>query len=380
MATVYSLPDSSPKPLNSYLSAISSNFIILSVFSYFIGILYAVKVSLNNGDFSYFSYKITQFHINYMDFGFARRGAIGTVLHPLIDGFSGNIDYEYLFIISFDFVLFIAVVWVAHRVLSAMESDRPSFSFWTRLALLIAPAGFMQFSYDVARYDHANYLIVFLALWLAAWGRPYWAGIAMAAGVLVHEAMFFYGLPVLVVLALLRAAPRREIALSLVPAVAAMALIALFGNIDADLAVVLGPDRAGGAEAWQRVVLEPASHLGFSDYALLAFYVGVPCYFLLRFARANGFSLPVFAGQLLFVCALFLLGVDYFRWAHLLFVSAVTTAAAILIANRKTALPATGGFERLVLALYVLPLGPIGVREPLPYVERIWNEVVMRLL
>ncbi|WP_305983953.1 hypothetical protein [Roseibium sp. MMSF_3544] len=346
-------------------------FVPLSLLSYLFGSAYTFLHAWSHQGFGLIQWLLTQYHINYIDFGFAKRAMVGTMLYPVMQALPDGEAPEYFAFLFVDFVLFLAIVYIAHSALKRVGEEHTGFADWFRLLLLIAPVGFVQYASDSGRYDHYNYLLVFLAAYLVLNRKLAWGGAILALGALVHEAIFFYGVPIISILAFLQSYKFREVALSLLPVTVVMAAVFLYGNLEVDLASVLGEKVAAGAEVWSRGVLEPAENLGLFDVAGLIFYTVLPYYFFFRFFEENRLPLILVGCQMFFVCALFLLGIDYARWAHLVFFSCATVVISLLCHDQKLRLPSLNGWEKIVFALYLVPAGPLGTTHPLPYVSKI---------
>ena len=354
-------------------------FIPLSVLSYFLGAAYWIQHTATHKSFALHGWFFTQYHINYIDFGFAKRALIGTLFYPVMSVLPNGELGEFIAFVLLDLCAFLLLVFIVHSVLKRFQGDLLVFADWTRIALLISPVGFMQVGSDAGRYDHFNYLLVFLATYFVVDRKLFWAGMTLALGAFLHEAIFFYGLPVVTILALLRKERFVTVVASMLPLVGAMAVIALFGNLDVNLVSELGETAATGAEVWTRGVFEPATHLSAIGIFLAISYTTLPYYFFFRFFEENRLPSLLIGGQMLFICCLFFLGVDAFRWAHLVFFSCLTFVATLLLLDQNRKVPQLIAVEKIALGLYLLPLGPIGVATPLPYMMVIFEKGLERL-
>ena len=230
--------------INKGLLLVRVWFVPLAILSYLFGAAYWIQHFTFHESYDTLIWKMTQYHVNFIDFGFAKRAVVGTLLYPVMSAFPDGELGEYITFAIADFLIFLVGLLVIASVLKRVQADHPEFTDWTRVVLLTAPVAFMQLGADSGRYDHYNFLIVFLAVYFVLSGRIYLAGLLLAFGVFVHEAIFFYGIPIITILALLRGSRVVDLVGALVPVVVAMAMIFLFGNLDIDLTTFLNEKAA----------------------------------------------------------------------------------------------------------------------------------------
>lgn len=357
------------------LGFVSGRFRTFALLFWLIGLLQAALVIARDRSLDKFqSWGVTQYYMNYLDFSFVKRGLVGTLLHPVFTRIGADVDLAKIVILLLDALLFIALVLALDRSTKAVLRDDGVLAKLVRTAIVVSPVGVMQYSYDPGRFDHINFALIALATALLLNRRNLAAGAVVAIGVLVHEAVFVYAFPLLVAMALAlgsgtwEARARSVVLFGIVPLAAAVS-VALFGNTDVNPAAVLPPTVLQGAEVWQRGVLEPATSYSPLQLALLAFYVVAPYVLLWHFYRANGIRVDLVFAAALSPIALFVLGIDYFRWCQLVFVAVL--GALFFHASRGRGMLELPGsaLAKMALVAYLLPLGPIGVVQPFPFID-----------
>jgi hypothetical protein len=361
------------------LNYISNHFLKLSLVFYVFGIAQSLVIAYGDQSLNgLFSWKLTQFYVSYFDFGFIKRGVVGTLLYPVFNQIGGQVASAAIIIVFVDFLLFVLLLVLLKRV---MEKHFPANSELMKVIktiIVLSPVGVMQLSYDTGRLDHLNFILAGYALMLLLDRRFVLAGMSVAVGVLVHEAIFLFGFPVLMAVCLsvigkngsLSDRIRPAVGFGLLPVLAA-GLVVFRGNSGVDLASVLPPSVMQGANAWGRAVFQPSLGLSIQQYIVLLFYLVMPYVLLRKFYQANRLEVDLIFIFALSPLSLFAVGIDYARWTHLAFVS-VLIAIFFHVANGRASFSVRElGFPKFGLFLYVLPLGPIGITRAWPYVESI---------
>ncbi len=85
--------------MNLFTLAVSRYFLPLSIFSYLVGFAQHLFKAIDRGHFYALDWKITQYHINYIDFGLVKRGLFGTISYPIFSLLPDAGVAERLFII-----------------------------------------------------------------------------------------------------------------------------------------------------------------------------------------------------------------------------------------------------------------------------------------
>ena len=114
-------------------------------------------------------------------------------------------------------------------------------------------------------------------------------------------------------------------------------------------------------------MLEPARGFPPLHYAIAAYMALLPLLLLHRHYRANGAAPDLLLLAPAATLALFVLGVDYGRWAHCLFVSVLMVIAAAPALGRHRGADLGPLPVRLAILPWLLPLGPIGIAVLYPF-------------
>lgn len=354
----------------------SRNFLKLSLLSWAFGLSLSLAFVIRDRSLENFiPWKMAQYYINYFDLGFVKRGLIGTLLYPIM-----RTTGDDRFLATAIVVLLDLAVVLAGLILIKLAFDREPLrgkriSDAIKFILVFSPVGVMQLSYDIGRFDHVTMALAAASLLLILRNSNFYAGSLLGIGILVHEAVFVFALPVLLLILMTvhnedKSPFRTSVSaatFSIIP-IACAAMVFLFGNTDADLSSILPAWVDRGREVWQRSLLEPSTDLTGIQYATLAFYALAPFVFLMHFYRSN--RLPLDGLFLAPWCTflLFALGIDYSRWCHLLFVS-ISLVVMFHFMRGRFELKTDSRLVNALFFAYALPLGPLGTDDLLPYVE-----------
>ncbi|MEM7178789.1 MAG: hypothetical protein AAF503_13920 [Pseudomonadota bacterium] len=312
------------------------------------------------------------YRVDYVQFGFIRRGLIGTIYAPLPDG------YEIYFAHALNALAALAILWI---ILDLSRYCKGMGVIWM-IGLAISPFMFCQISYDMARFDPVLFVMLILSLRLLIAGRDWGVVIVTILGVLIHELYLFFGLPVIVAAAMtrlqgaglgpqIRAALNSPLILATVGSSALLAvLLAQMGGVSDGAMAAVGESNL----AWNRAFLNirwdgDAVETGAMMLWLVLIYLSY-----LGFLSLNGLSDTVLRLAPLPSLALFLFGFDYPRWV-LLFFLACLALVYFLMLSRGARLPERLSWRTAWPLVLFLPMGPIGYIDFFPYVQ----EVLTRL-
>ena len=358
-----------------FLNFISKYFVSLSFVFWFIGLSKSLALAIRDSSFDNFIvWKVTQFYVSYFNFGFVRRGLIATLLHPLFSRLEGSRDFAIIAIVLLDFLLIFGAIILLNKYLSKGEFSQLLLVKIFKAIIILSPVGIMQFSLDAGRLDHATIILSVISLVLIVHNKNYSASILLGLGMLTHEAIFFFAFPVLfaICISISKKSPiavriKKSLTLGSLP-IFTMALVAIYGLSDVDISTILPPEFSKGKSAWQRGVLQPSIELSFIQYCTVIFYALVPYVFLTHFYLANKLKPDIIMVATLSAVSLFALGIDYARWCQLIFVS-VSIAIAYHAMNGRAEVNINSRGLKVFIIAYLIPLGPIGVTNALPYVE-----------
>ncbi len=335
-------------------------FVALAVLAYFIGAAPHLFVVVTTGNIpDALLWNLSHFHVSYQEYGFLRRGLIGSAVAPVERLLTDGGRQELAFMLTLDFAIVVGLFGALAQVL--LPDGRPARGqAFLAVAFLLTPAGAMQMGYDMARLDHINFGLVALALLSISYGRIAGAGILMGLAVLVHEAALFYGAPIVVAAAIARRGNAAGLAVA-APALFAAIALYLFGGTDADLATLMPAEVNIAASVWTRDLLEPARGFPPLHYLIAAYFAFVPLLLLQRHYAHND-KRPDLAMLAPFAAlALFALGVDYGRWTHCLFMAVLATIAMAPPRRMSPGLDLTPAWSRAAISIWLIPAGPIGI-------------------
>ncbi|HXJ23281.1 MAG TPA: hypothetical protein VMT03_23905 [Polyangia bacterium] len=314
-----------------------------------------------------YAWKVTNYSVNYIDFGFVKRGTLGCLMRwlPPNQRFVGAIVL-YLLV----FLLFVALLKFRLRDLDAPYRDALT------LIAIASPLGFQNLGYDFLRYDEICLVTLAVSLILVERGVCWPMPLLAAFGILTHEGFALYGVPVIVAQYLwLRPEEVHGQKLSVASTrwndimIAAMALVgagiaaltAIHGRSDA-----VGKAFDVGVSPWTMgAVIE------FHPLSLWLGAIGVSVGLLalwLVLYRSAGRKLDLSFLLLFSPLGLLALATDWARFSSLNFFATLLVVPTFLrLGGRQAPAPSTG-WLLAVLALFCVPLGPIGIIDFFPYV------------
>ena len=132
--------------------------------------------------------------VNYQEFGFIKRGFIGTIL----TGLGIPVTRWTLVFFGTSFVVGLFMMAIVFFRWATQEVGRHT-PFARNLAILctLSPCTFMHFSYDLCRFDTINGILLMEAIMIVSRGRGWYAGALAVIGILIHEGFIFTEYPVL---------------------------------------------------------------------------------------------------------------------------------------------------------------------------------------
>lgn len=312
-------------------------------------------------------WNMTHYHVSYPEFGFLRRGLMGTVMAPVLAPLADGGGAEYAVMLGLDLVLVLVLIGLAMRLFLRAQDSEPGQS-WILAALILSPVGFVQLGYDAARLDHVNFVLAAGAMALIARGWLIPAAALLLAAMLVHEAALFYAIPAAAALAWKRRFRRFDVALVALPALAAAVALMLWGGAQVDMAAALPPDVALAASVWTRDLLEPARGFPPLHYLIAAYFAAIPFFLLWTHYRLARTAPDLLFAAPFAALALFALGVDYGRWAQIIFFAVLMVIAVGPTLGRPRGLDLDPLPARAAILPWLLPFGPIGIAVLYPFI------------
>lgn len=329
--------------------------------------------------------RVWAFYVNYFDFGFVRRGLVGTVLQatPLPDLFSN----AYHFALAVQHVALATLVALAAAYfLRSKGEQRPLF----KAVVFLSPAFILQAAYTTGSLDIFVLIIAFLNI-LVVRSRVLFCAL-LFVGPLVHE-LFVFTVPAQLTAYYLRHEGelagdlRRTVRLMLPPLAAITAsllAILLFGatelpreEFEATMARLI-PDAVDKVDLWSGYfevgssVSENSRSLGFlaSNLATHALYLVVPLSYaaalLLLVLRNEPRLFPrlLLIGSAATPFLVYVVATDFYRWVGM---SANMSLLLLMLYASRQALRVSRTALAIVLAFSLFaPFGGAVIDNPLP--------------
>ena len=360
----------------------SNTFYLLALVSWLVGFSVHLVKFLKVGEAPFLNYKITQYYVSFWDYDFVRRGLVGSVFYPMFSTFENSYMASRLLVISLDLAVFLLFVHLLHQKLSRIQDQ--NIELLLRVILIASPLGFVQWSFDIGRYDHIAIVLVYIACSMLVKSRPLMAAIFLTFAVLTHEASALYGVSIIFVFQMWRFNSRMSpmillelLKVLLLPSITFL-LTVVFGNIEKSeqLAYLRQTFERGGWEAWERGWLEPALHLSTIQYLLNVLYILATIIVFYPVFRRKVKAWMLLIAFIPFLL-LFAAGLDYPRWIHLFMMSCIilllflpeTEVSSVIKLSKMR----YGTFAKVFV---IIPLGPIGITYILPYVQFFVNRIL----
>ncbi|MDX1489001.1 MAG: hypothetical protein R3268_12410 [Acidiferrobacterales bacterium] len=350
---------------------ISAHFVKFGVIAYFLGHLPLTYQREYWGYFASILWKLTSFHVNYVDFGFVKRGVVGTAVKPIFDALDDGGFGELAFLFAFDIACVAIFFYLFSKVCDNLLKDSKDLKNYIKSVAAISPVGLAQFAYDVGRLDHLNYILLVVCIVAIAQGKFILSGFLGAVAILIHEAFFLYGAPVLIAFAISRKTDLRRFYAFVFTMLYAAGLVFSFGNSTVPLDQILSEEASIGSEVWDRGIFLSNLPLSVYEYFSVVPYLIAAYLLLYRVYSANDMKVDLIFLSTFAPLVLFALGIDFFRWTHIVVV--VVVAAIFVKSTERTLSFSTPGWRLrdAPLLLLLLPLGPIGIDIGFPVVLKV---------
>lgn len=177
--------------------------------------------------FTIADWRYVYYYLNYPDFGFIKRGLVGSIVQL---GEFGDLD-AWLpgLVVGFGLgaIFFIVLIY------SRLERSNV-----LKVLFILSPFIFLNFGYDAGRFDLLLNLIFVFVLILIERRQYYVCGAVLLITPLIHEVFMVAHIPALLLLSYLLIDRRRRakaLALIFLPAALSFAVVALFGDYKGDL-------------------------------------------------------------------------------------------------------------------------------------------------
>jgi len=182
------------KRLSGFTQAPS--YVPLLLFLLLVGLYGLIPLGVQPPNYSFIS---THYLVNYQEFGFIKRGFIGTIL----TGLGIPVTRWTLVFFGTSFVVGLFMMAIVFFRWATQEVGRHT-PFARNLAVLctLSPCTFMHFSYDLGRFDVVDVILLMGAIMIVPRGRGWYAGALAVIGMLIHEGFILAGYPVLLLVGL----------------------------------------------------------------------------------------------------------------------------------------------------------------------------------
>lgn len=313
-------------------------------------------------------WKLVQYQFSYAEFGLIKRALPGAIFgfSPTGGVTAGLLALACLPALILTLTLALGLARLKDRGLAA--------------ALLLSPALFVQFGFDLGRFDQLNYVLLLIAVFVPS----RWAILLLPVMPFVHEGALFIHIPLAAMLHVHRHGWGAPLWAASVLSIAAVLALVFAGARPSVEAAALAYPQAY-EDALEVITSDPVTWLQSGAWRMIALLEDHAAAALLGVGAAYGLVLLWAAGHLLgrsrdaillilaCLCPLLLalLGVDYPRWMAL---AATNLVIAILFAARPGAAPLPRAVP-LVLGLFALA-GPFGIFEPFPVVAHLVQAAV----
>lgn len=301
--------------------------------------------------------------VSYFDYGFVRRGMIGTLLSSLPD------NKKHIFYVMFVFLSIIVTFYTLYSLYK--KSNRAKAALIILWLFAISPLGAMQFGCNFGRFEFINYLIIILSVFSIARFNCIFISPLMVVGLLVHEAFIFYGWPLVFSVVLDKKLKEgKGLIRSVIEVFGVFAIPVIF----AVLLFFFGNSNVN-AEGANRAVFEVLPFYYKNNIPYLAHSVAF-VYILTIFCfhkyvyNSNKHPIDSFFLAPYACLSLFLFGIDYMRWSAILFFVVCFSLLYKYTNNEFNASIKFGPAMIISLSILGFPfLGPIGTIRPFPALQ-----------
>ena len=260
--------------------------------------------SISNVPFRTFIDGMSQWlNINYFEFGFIRRAFIGTLI-----SFINNSFYKELVFITFNFIIIILTLYIIFRKFFEVDQNFYKFIF---IVFTLSPLGAMQIGYTFGRFEHINFFLILSCITLIDKKKYYLSSILISLGLMIHEAFFIYGIPIIFIYSLekLKKLDIKKLSVLFLPVIFLAIYLDFYGNSEkAQLLSALGANR-GFVDIRQFEIIDSVL------FSYLILIISNHVYVLKKLKlKITYFDIAPYLTLLLFI-----FGLDYARWIGILF-------------------------------------------------------------
>lgn len=326
--------------------------------------------------------KIAHYYINYLDFGFTKRGLVGTLL-KITGSYPSVVTIEYM-----AFGMGLSICFTTGYAIYQLRSYFDSVSYILFAGLLIFnPGTLANLGYDLGRFDQLLILCTIFSLYFIYKGELLKLIAISIIGLLIHELFLIMFLPMLLYVTVSHSKLGLRETRYLVGTIASvLALLFFFGKIESksfqEIAATITVEgfnfgdygRIWKSTFWENIRYTFDSIATFSSgdltkLALGATYTVLTFLLLIMIFSYNhldwrGFALIFFASL-----PIFFLGLDYSRWYSLMIINGFVYFVFLIIHSEKSRMQITNQHRTVILLLLIIGiiLGPIGIIRSFPF-------------
>ncbi len=340
------------------------------------------------------NWKFAQYAVNYSEYGFIKRGLIGTILNSVLGHFSILAIYI-LFYIQVVFLLFITIYTL--NQLQNRFIDFKSYIVFS-LILLLSPATFSHFVYDFGRFDLILILFFILQLYLYKNKMLFASSLVSCIGILTHEIyLLIFTLSMFIIFIYDRYKYKNKYTalfkLMTLPALAAL-LLYFFGKYEQTLDILvsklqtdigMGWNNVDSAKVWTRSIIDIVSMAMKSlqtpktliNILIMSFFFLNTFIYIVIFSVKNDIKISFLFLIPFFPLILLFLAIDHSRWFSFATILLYIVFLWILFENKNKKLyHPCFGYSLYMLFLSIL-LGPYGVTDTFFWIEKAIGKVAM---
>jgi hypothetical protein len=338
---------------------------------------------------------IWQYYVSWADFGFFRRGLLGTLLTE--SGLNRTMPNEYIFSYVFYGATLTACYYLVLRVM--VDGEILKHRNVVAFCIFFSPAMFSHFAYSTGCQDLVLFVILLISLFMVQ--NPIAISLVIVAGILTHE-LFILFLPGIFVLRLVTSPgrPSWQDPRFVIPGLAALGsiiMVVYFGRVSVSnlefervmaaripLAAFQHPLWSGyfqvssGIES--NVAAGAAVAKSASDVWYAIIFMAVPTIYAVYVALivSNFSSLGTPRSLLLLLSILFpmtaaIVAADYYRWTSIS--ACLGLVAMLLLMLRGMLRPPRWSLIPLVCFSIFAPFGAAELERPFPLHQYVWEAV-----
>ncbi len=342
---------------------IARKYLQVSLFCFCLPVMLNAKTYFFDESQGIISYLSTSFAVNYYDYGFLKRGLVGTFL-VWVPG-----ERYGLIALVCSCLVFFAFLFIFNFLVKKLKDQKTS--DFLKVVFAISPFASFQFGYELGRFDLYNLVLMVAALYCVHMKKWFFVLVLSICGLLVHEAFAAFALPLIVGFFLIQPSSsfgskilNRFFYLTVyLMACSALAYaIIKYGNNE--LVAMRAP--GSGHEAWERPLIQHGLKLGWFNLVIISAIFFSVYFFLINFYRMNRGKVDALFVSAFAPISLLFLGCDYSRWSALV---GIVVLSVLFIKCYFFNWSFKYGSFPYQATVFLLPFGPVGVVNVFPWIQ-----------